>query len=391
MAETLKVGGAGKDGELTVAADDGTTTVRAGMDRTNSRVTRSALSVGGVKYEGYVEILTAEGKRSALLGNASVSLGGRGSRSGQLSLNTSDGDNTVVINAGGNDGPDVFLGAANRPARIQLTTGGNPGPTINVDGRKNAVLFQKAGSNTDNIVEINGTGSIRVGGHGRSGAISVRAGQKTDSIIDLSGDGTVRVGGAGVNGTVSVRGADGKPLAELLAFPNEGVLGLGQANRPGRISLYGAKGESIRIDAKSGDVMLFNADCAEEFDVRDGAEPGMVMVLTDDGDLTPSTDPYDTRVAGVVSGAGSFKPAFLLDRRDTGKRRAPIALMGKVFCHVDADVAPVRVGDLLTTAEHPGHAMRITDQARAFGAVLGKALAPLRSGRGLVPVLVALQ
>jgi hypothetical protein len=35
--------------------------------------------------------------------------------------------------------------------------------------------------------------------------------------------------------------------------------------------------------------------------------------------------------------------------------------------------------------------MHATDPTRAFGAVIGKALASLRSGRALVPVLVALQ
>ena len=92
-----------------------------------------------------------------------------------------------------------------------------------------------------------------------------------------------------------------------------------------------------------------------------------------------------------MSGAGSFRPGLILDRRDTGAERVPIALVGKVYCRVDATDSPVRVGDLLTTAQRAGHAMRIIDQARAFGAVLGKALAPLASGCDLVPILVALQ
>ena len=65
--------------------------------------------------------------------------------------------------------------------------------------------------------------------------------------------------------------------------------------------------------------------------------------------------------------------------------------MGKVYCKVDADHAPIKVGDLLTTASTPGHAMKATDALRAFGAVIGKALQPLQSGTGLVAVLVALQ
>jgi hypothetical protein len=357
------------------------------------------MRLGAKELPAFLKLQDGEGDQTASIDgrNGHLSLGGRSSNggsgsSGSISVNDRDGDNSIVMRAGTSErGPDIFLGAANKGARIQLTTGGNPGPTIDLDGNRNALLFQKAGSDVDNIVEVNGTGSIRVGGHGTTGTIEVRSGARTDAILELSGTGVIRAGGAGRNGSISVRGTDGQPLAELLALPNEGVLGLGQPNRPGRISLFGAKGESIRIDAASGDVLLMNADCAEEFDVAELVEPGTVMVLTDDGALAMSGSAYDTRVAGIVSGAGSYKPALLLDRRETGRTRMPIALMGKVFCRVDASLGDVRVGDLLTTADRPGHAMRIADPSRAFGAVIGKALAPLAAGIGLIPVLVSLQ
>ena len=68
-----------------------------------------------------------------------------------------------------------------------------------------------------------------------------------------------------------------------------------------------------------------------------------------------------------------------------------LALMGKVFCKVDASYGPIEVGDLLTTSDTPGHAMKAFDHRKAFGAVIGKALGPITSGQGLVPVLVALR
>jgi hypothetical protein len=145
----------------------------------------------------------------------------------------------------------------------------------------------------------------------------------------------------------------------------------------------------------TGDVRLVNADCAEDFDVLrpDQADGGTVMVLADEGALEPSTRSYDRRVAGVVSGAGAYRPGIILDR--VGPRahphRRPVALVGKVYCKAEATSAPIEVGDLLTTSPLPGHAMKAADPARAFGAVLGKALRPLSSGQGLIPVLVALQ
>jgi hypothetical protein len=142
-----------------------------------------------------------------------------------------------------------------------------------------------------------------------------------------------------------------------------------------------------------GDVTLPNADIAEDFYVADAcdAEPGTVMVLCDSETLQPSQQAYDTRVAGVVSGAGAFKPGIVLDRQSSPIDRRTIALVGKVYCKVDARYGAVGVGDLLTTSPSMGHAMKATDRAVAFGAVLGKALRALPDGQGLIPVLITLQ
>jgi len=142
-----------------------------------------------------------------------------------------------------------------------------------------------------------------------------------------------------------------------------------------------------------GDITLRGADYAEDFDVADSAlaEPGTVMVLDDYGGVRVSDAPYDRRVAGVVSGAGGYQPAVILDSQPGASGRRPLALMGKVFCKADASLGAIGVGDMLTTSSTPGHAMKAGDAALAFGAVIGKALRPLASGRGLVPILVALQ
>jgi hypothetical protein len=142
-----------------------------------------------------------------------------------------------------------------------------------------------------------------------------------------------------------------------------------------------------------GDIILANADCAEDFDIIDASlvEPGTVMVLGEEGGLCQSQKAYDKRVAGVISGAGDYRPGIVLDKQASHSTRMPIALLGKVYCKVDASYAPIEVGDLLTTAPTPGHAMKADDPLKAFGAVIGKALRPLSNGQGLIPVLIALQ
>ena len=140
-----------------------------------------------------------------------------------------------------------------------------------------------------------------------------------------------------------------------------------------------------------GDVQLTGADCAEEFYVEEArmAPPGTVMVAGERG-LVPCDLSYDRRVVGVVSGAGSYRPAMVLDRKSTGHRR-PIALVGKAFCLVDASYGSVAVGDLLTTSETIGHARKAEGNVPLTGTVIGKALSELSEGRELVPILVALQ
>ena len=141
------------------------------------------------------------------------------------------------------------------------------------------------------------------------------------------------------------------------------------------------------------DIVLPASDCAEEFEVEPGIDIdlGNVMVLGDREVLKPCTEPYDRKVAGVISGAGDSRPGLILGRRDGSARRHPVALVGRVFCRVDAKYSPVEIGDLLTTSPTPGHAMKASDPSLAFGAVIDKALGQLSEGCALIPILVALQ
>jgi hypothetical protein len=199
--------------------------------------------------------------------------------------------------------------------------------------------------------------------------------------------------GAGDNGSYFSFGGNGSLGVDAPGIPNgrfvvldSGNVGIGTPT-PGH--LLHVAGD-IGVD---GDVLLTGADCAEDFDIdnSESLEPGTVVVIGDNGMLHAAVTPYDKKVAGVVSGAGQYRPALILDRRAAKQERTPIALIGKVFCKVDANYSSVEVGDLLTTSETPGYAMKATEPTRAFGAVLGKVLRPLTTGRGLIPILVTLQ
>jgi hypothetical protein len=242
-------------------------------------------------------------------------------------------------------------------------------------------------------------GGQGVWGHSKSGVGIVGVSVENEAIRGVSSSGH-----GGVVGINDNKAADAGQGVYGVSENGDGVVGVAKnANRSGVVGVnaagVGVYGEGrvagyFKGDVEvTGDIRLTNADCAEAFTVSDQAlaEPGTVMVLGDEHFLTPSDQAYDRRVAGVISGAGDFKPGIVLDNQVSEQRRLPVALLGKVFCKVDADFGKIAVGDLLTTSPTPGHAMKAGDQQRAFGAIVGKALRPLQQGRGLIPILIALQ
>lgn len=261
----------------------------------------------------------------------------------------------------------------------------------------------------ENTADGDGVGGLSVGGTGVSGVSTSGRGvyaqsESWDGVAGISQTGT------GVFGAGRLHGVHGK------SDQGRAVLGENTAGGDG-VAGTSASGTGVAAVSKSGtglyassdsglagrfhghlevtgEIRMVGADCAEEFEVPQGVEAGTVMVIEDGGALEVSSLPYDKRVAGVIAGAGRYTPGLVLDtsgESGTGGSRGAISLMGKAYCRVDATRAAIAVGDLLTTADLPGCAMRAADRDRAFGAVLGKALAPLAEGTGLIPILVTLQ
>jgi hypothetical protein len=135
-------------------------------------------------------------------------------------------------------------------------------------------------------------------------------------------------------------------------------------------------------------------DVAEPFLMSQPDIPkGSVVVIDQEHteQLTLSREAYDTRVAGVVSGANGINAGISLSRSDAPAGAQNVALSGRVYVLADATSNAIKPGDLLTTSDTPGHAMKVTDYTRAQGAVIGKAMSALKDGMGMVLVLVTLQ
>src|SRR5205823_4703418 len=107
--------------------------------------------------------------------------------------------------------------------------------------------------------------------------------------------------------------------------------------------------------------------------------------------LKMSTRAYDSHVAGVISGANGINPGIQMQQQGLLEGGKNVALTGRVYVQADAAFGAIKPGDLLTTSSTPGHAMKVSNHNKAQGAILGKAMTGLKSGRGSVLVLVTLQ
>ena len=271
-----------------------------------------------------------------------------------------------------------------------------PKPNTIANDRPITIIFLNGVHRSFFIDSVPGTRAVEIDGERGNWNIYDSGGRRALALRSKE------VGGTGAGLWIGANAADSAPGTRSPG-PKAGFLSIRDNNGMDSIILNGSNNSaalkdtagrnSIILDGRSGDIVLANADCAEDFDILHSTEmePGTVMVIEQEGKLKECELPYDKRVAGVISGADNYKPGLLLDKRKSLENRKCISLMGKVFCKVDAQSAPIDVGDLLTTSYTKGHAMKAADPMKAFGSVIGKALKPLKHGRGMIPVLVALQ
>ena len=311
------------------------------------------------------------------LGAQSLVLDGHSTASGgELSLRDQNGAERVQFLASTSTGQGSSLTMRN----------GLGSTTVNLDadasGRGSAFSMLNGENITTVVLDANSSGS---------GLIEVKNSQGATR-AELDGQGTS--GG----GEVILRDEDGTATVQIEAAEGPG--------NGAQIALYkGAGGNAtIVLDADfQGEGRITTqvleitggSDLSENFDIRSvEAKPGMIVRIdpAHPGELALSDRAYDRTVAGVVSGAGGVKPGMLMGQRNSkADGKYPVALTGRVYCYVDATEGAIVPGDLITTSATPGHGMKVDDHARAQGAIIGKAMTALESGKGLVLVLVSLQ
>lgn len=288
-------------------------------------------------------------------------------------------------------------------------SGGTATLVLNSDDTDEAASLSLRMSTGIETVEVNAAF-----GGGQGAVFYLRSGVGATTVTldgDETGGGVIYVANDGGAARAEIDGQGASGGGELLLRDEDGtatvvIEAAEGAGNGAQIALYKAAGgaASIILDADQGGdgrittqvlEITGGSDFSENFGIRSpDAVPGMLVRIdpSNPGDLAVSELAYDRTVAGVVSGAGGVKPGLRMGQRGSvADGKYPVALTGRVYCLVDADRGAITPGDLITTSDTPGHGMKVNDHTRAQGAIVGKAMTGLASGRGLVLVLVSLQ
>jgi hypothetical protein len=304
-----------------------------------------------------------------------------------FSLDASDGSPTdaLYVGATGNVGIGTtnpqralhVVGPAGVELRMQNTGAGGKTYHMGIAAADNSFRIAETGV-ADRIV-IGPTGAVGINTASPSLPLSVRSDNGGELV-------SLRSGNDGEKWRLKFGGAN-----ELVFFD----LGTGSD----RIQFGTSNNNALTVKGTTTTNVLTitgGSDIAEPYNVSGDAAvvPGMVVSIDADrvGELKLSGRAYDTAVAGIISGANGVNAGLTLSQPGTvADGKHPVAMTGRVWAWCDASGGAIKAGDLLTTSDTPGHAMKASDSARSGGAVIGKAMSSLENGRGMVLVLVNLQ
>jgi hypothetical protein len=419
IADTIALGQTNVSGRLDVYRTSANTPAISLVGSSSAISTYGSDGLEQVRIHGtsYGEIIL----HNSLSNNAAaVTLSAQGTIGGQLSLNNTNGLVRALLE-GENTGGQLTLYQAD----------GNTGAFLDGDSGGSGYLSLRGTNGLSRAVmdaSDGGGGALRLYESDGTETATLTA-QNNGVLVLRQGDGTAGLGISANNGTggggLSIYNDVGAYVAQLTVGSTSrrfGYLGLAGSNSVNRLyaqvwngvtqSAYigmvnSAGSQTITLDSDaSGDGRITTqvlqitggADLSENFDIKtmhDELKAGMIVSIDPEkpGQLVMSRNSYDKTVAGIISGAGGVKTGMLMGQKGTeADGKHPVALTGRVYCYVDADAGgAIEPGDLLTTSPTPGHGMKVTDHTKATGAIIGKAMGKLASGKGLVLVLVSLQ
>lgn len=324
---------------------------------------------------------------------------------------TDTNDGTLHLRSGGSfvtfDGGDnIGIGVLKPEAKLHIATPSGEPANIRLLGSEltdtnDGILRIRSGGS---LVAFDGNDKLGIGTTQPSGKLDVVGNTFIRRGIGLEDKIILSAGDQNVGIELRSETSKGTPYID---FANDGV-----TDFDARIILVGDRLLSIEsnitvagetktkiLDITGGSDLSegFNVNEPSDFEskgLHQAFQPGMIVCIDKEkpGELIMSNKAYDKAVAGIISGANGVQSGIMMKQDGSAADgNVPVALMGRVYCWADASYGSIEPGDLLTTSDSYGHAMKATDYAKAQGAIIGKAMSSLKEGKGLVLVLVTLQ
>lgn len=329
-------------------------------------------SSGGFVFpDGTVQTTAAAGGGSGTITGVTAGSGlTGGGTTGSVTLNVGAGTgitvaaDTVAVNYGSTAGTAV---QGNTSITVAAGTGMSGGGALTLGAGGTVTLTNADRGSSQNIFKnvANSAGTTQFSAASNSDAVRFAGAGGTTVSFDAA---TKKVTIDGSTSTISA------------ANVTAGTFGAGNYTFPNNVIV-------------NGNIAAKYQDLAEWVPSVEQIAAGTVVVLdaTKDNHVISSTQPYDTRVAGVIS----EQPGIALG--EGGDNKSLVATTGRVLVKVDASRAPIHIGDLLVTSDIPGVAMKSEPvslggvQIHRPGTIVGKALQSLEKGSGKILVLLSLQ
>ncbi len=263
------------------------------------------------------------------------------------------------------------------------------------------LYFQGGPSDPNYFIEsyvVPGSAAIRIKGYG-----GVNLTTRVGDVVNIIDNGNVGIGITTPTAKLDVNGQ----IKSTAAWPayywvrENGTAAYSMDLNPNTsdLSIFNQiQGKTILIIKQDGTVSVpvlevRGADIVEKFKAKETLEAG-TLVSIDEKDYKNykmSTKAYQKGLVGIVSGANGVKHGMLLEQDSALAGNTKVAIAGRVYVKATAQNGAIEAGDLLTSSNTSGYAMKASNRKKSFGTIVGKALTTLQKGEGYVLVLVGLQ
>ena len=319
----LTGGGTSGAVSLSVGSGYGISTTATTVEVANADIRGLFTGSSGINYDNSTGGITAD----------TSEIRGLFSAGGDLSYNSSTGEFSFTNDAG--DISAVVAGTG-------LSGGGSSGSvTLNVSGltvsELSGGMLQTSGesfSNDDTSIMTSAAIEDKILSYGYTTNV---------------GDITAVTAGDGLSGGATSGGAtlDVGAGSYIIVNANDVAVDATTNNTASKVVARDSNGNVAATYFNGTATSAHYADLAEKYEADAEYEPGTVLIIGGEKEVTVTDQPGSFKAVGVVS----TDPAYLMNSESNG---VAVALRGRVPCKV---TGVVKKGDVLITSDTPGHAM----------------------------------